>query len=264
MAEDKQSSWWQTVPGILTAVGSLLAAVTGLIIALNQAGLLHGPSPMPSASPSAVVLPENARTVTLPSLIGVPLNAARLVLRSLGFADISTGLEFSDAAPGTVIEQDPAPGTNLPVNRMVKLEVAQRRTFPAPKGSGPAAKFAGVWREILPLAASDHGHPMWLKLDQDGQDVVSVEISYTGSFSGGKFGSAVVKGNKAAWTVFQGCAAPFQHPGYNYDHPGSDTFTMTIDGSTLTYEAVTLWSSPCDGHPTGAETETKKLQRVTG
>ncbi len=40
MDEDSRSKgWWQTVPGILTAVAGVITAVAGLIIALHQAGL---------------------------------------------------------------------------------------------------------------------------------------------------------------------------------------------------------------------------------
>jgi hypothetical protein len=34
----KPQSWWQTLPGILTAVAGIITAATGLIVALNQAG----------------------------------------------------------------------------------------------------------------------------------------------------------------------------------------------------------------------------------
>ena len=34
--ESKQQNWWQTLPGMLTAVGALLTAVTGLIVALRH------------------------------------------------------------------------------------------------------------------------------------------------------------------------------------------------------------------------------------
>jgi hypothetical protein len=37
--EPRPNSWWQTLPGILTAAGAIITAVTGLVIALNQAGL---------------------------------------------------------------------------------------------------------------------------------------------------------------------------------------------------------------------------------
>ena len=38
--EQRPISWWQTLPGILTAVAATLTAVTGLVVALNQTGLL--------------------------------------------------------------------------------------------------------------------------------------------------------------------------------------------------------------------------------
>ena len=37
MAEEvKQQSWWQTLPGILTAIAAFLSAVTGLIVVLRH------------------------------------------------------------------------------------------------------------------------------------------------------------------------------------------------------------------------------------
>jgi hypothetical protein len=41
--EQRPTSWWQTLPGILTAAGAVITAVTGLVIALNQAGLFKRP-----------------------------------------------------------------------------------------------------------------------------------------------------------------------------------------------------------------------------
>jgi hypothetical protein len=102
---------------------------------------------------------------------------------------------------------------------------------------------------------------MWLKLQQNGAEV-TVQISYTGSFSGAAFGRAVVSNGAATWTLRQSCAPRFQPPGYNYDNPGSNTFTLRLDGSILLYEQVTRWTAPCDGHPIGAETASKRPQRV--
>ena len=44
MDEDKKSKtpWWQTVPGILTAAAAIITAVTGLVVALHQIGLVGG------------------------------------------------------------------------------------------------------------------------------------------------------------------------------------------------------------------------------
>ena len=41
MAEEpKSQSWWQTVPGVLTATAGIITAVAGLVVALHQAGIL--------------------------------------------------------------------------------------------------------------------------------------------------------------------------------------------------------------------------------
>jgi hypothetical protein len=37
--EQKPQKWWSTVPGILTATAGTITAITGLVVALNQAGL---------------------------------------------------------------------------------------------------------------------------------------------------------------------------------------------------------------------------------
>jgi len=40
-SDNKPKSWWETVPGLITAIATVITAVAGLIIALNQAGFLH-------------------------------------------------------------------------------------------------------------------------------------------------------------------------------------------------------------------------------
>ncbi len=40
MAEESKS-WWQTLPGILTAVAGIITAVTGFLLAANQSGCFH-------------------------------------------------------------------------------------------------------------------------------------------------------------------------------------------------------------------------------
>lgn len=40
MAQEKQS-WWQTLPGILTATAGVITAVTGFLLAVNQSGCFH-------------------------------------------------------------------------------------------------------------------------------------------------------------------------------------------------------------------------------
>jgi hypothetical protein len=265
MAEDeKQGSWWQTFPGIITAFGTLLGALAALIVALNQTGLLHGPSSPPSAASTISLTPIAPKVVTLPSVIGVPFNDAREVLRSLGFTDIRAVRKFSaEKIPGTVIEQVPRPGSDLPVNQLVDLMIAEREALSSPGPASPRPQFAGIWKEIPPLAPSSGERPMWLKLQQDGP-MVTVQISYTGSFGERLDGKAIANDFEAVFTRPQGCAKRFQHPGYTYDHPGSNTFSMRLDGPILLYETRSTWTSPCDGHRIGSETETKRLRRVSG
>jgi hypothetical protein len=47
----KDKSWWQTLPGILTAIAAILTALTGLFVALNQIGIVGTPKKAISNSP---------------------------------------------------------------------------------------------------------------------------------------------------------------------------------------------------------------------
>jgi len=78
--EQKPQNWWQTVPGILTATAAIITAVTGLILALHQAGVFdtltkHVPqaqnntrTPLEATKPPAVKSttghPISARTIS--------------------------------------------------------------------------------------------------------------------------------------------------------------------------------------------------------
>ncbi len=65
----KSQSWWQTLPGILTAVAGIMTASTGLILALNQVGVFSRESTSASPTPNtAVVLSASpsAKPATIP------------------------------------------------------------------------------------------------------------------------------------------------------------------------------------------------------
>lgn len=50
MVDGRQAGWWSTAPGLMTAFAALLTAATGLLLGLNQIGLLSGSSsPTPSS-----------------------------------------------------------------------------------------------------------------------------------------------------------------------------------------------------------------------
>ncbi len=52
----KSHSWWQTLPGILTAVAAILTASTGLILALNNVGVFSRDSTPASPTPTPTVV----------------------------------------------------------------------------------------------------------------------------------------------------------------------------------------------------------------
>ncbi|MEC5385205.1 hypothetical protein VVD49_05690 [Uliginosibacterium sp. H3] len=58
MAEQTTQSWWQTLPGIMTAAAGCISAITALIIALHQAGLFKAEDKAAEPSPAAVLAAE--------------------------------------------------------------------------------------------------------------------------------------------------------------------------------------------------------------
>ena len=52
MSDSDKPSWWQTLPGVLTAIAGIITAMTGLIVGVYQAGILK-PSRTASANVSA-------------------------------------------------------------------------------------------------------------------------------------------------------------------------------------------------------------------
>jgi hypothetical protein len=77
-------SWWQTLPGITTAMGAIITAFTGLLIALNQAGIIGVQGQPGSQSrnnkPSISVPTEAAFDV--PTLTPAPRKSHQSVLPS--------------------------------------------------------------------------------------------------------------------------------------------------------------------------------------
>ncbi len=59
MATGKPTSWWTTLPGVLTALAALVTAGTGLMLGLHQVGLIGASTPQ---SPSRTVSQEDTST----------------------------------------------------------------------------------------------------------------------------------------------------------------------------------------------------------
>lgn len=50
MADEKPTSWWATLPGLLTAAAAVITAVTGLLLGLGQLGVFDGGRPTASTT----------------------------------------------------------------------------------------------------------------------------------------------------------------------------------------------------------------------
>ncbi len=75
--EKPKSSWWQTVPGTLTALSGVFTAVAGLLVALNQTGFFvhkeKASSPSLASSSGTLQEPEKALPAAAPATTATPL-----------------------------------------------------------------------------------------------------------------------------------------------------------------------------------------------
>jgi len=75
-AGKSDGSWWRTVPGVLTATATIITALTGLLIALHQSGLIGGgdkaspPRPPVEARSDPTARPEPSPPTTSPEPAG--------------------------------------------------------------------------------------------------------------------------------------------------------------------------------------------------
>ena len=219
---------------IVTAIGAtviLLLAITGAFMRRHEsvspatpAG--QAPNPAPTATPAATVA-------------------------------------ATSQMPAGVVAEDHSRNTAAALKA---LEATATVTATATSGMEPAVSlaasipnFAGIWKKINP---KDAAHPMRLKVVQSG-DQIACYITHTEVFDNRPFLQAIISQGKATTSHPQGCPPKFRKPGYNYDNPGVDIFSINLRGSTLVYEQESKWTSPCDGHPIGTEQRITKLQRVS-
>jgi hypothetical protein len=64
----RESNWWGTVPGMLTAIAGVLTALAGLVAALHQVGLIGEQKTTPASRPA----PAQASTAAAPSAATLP------------------------------------------------------------------------------------------------------------------------------------------------------------------------------------------------
>jgi hypothetical protein len=128
-----------------------------------------------------------------------------------------------------------------------------------------APDFSGVWVEISPKS----GPPLRIQLTQSGSRV-QVRLSGRDNFPDRVLGVATIEDGTAVWRATQACVEQFQWPGYNYDKPGVNTFTLALrqptqldePGPLLVFVVETHWKVPCaSNHPIGTERTQRILRR---
>jgi hypothetical protein len=147
--EPRPTPWWQTLPGLLTAIAAIMTAATGLVVALNQTGLLKRAA-RPAASETSKVESKSS---------GPPARASNrvdpAVLPATRFEDEKAMVAFKDGltltldAPkfrscissGETIELD---GLNRRFADMRSIEVLEADDPYAPK---PVAKLRVTFRD---------------------------------------------------------------------------------------------------------------------
>ncbi len=85
-------NWWQTLPGILTAIAGILTALTGLFVAISQNGPLWRSEPKGTA-----VFSGSAPSQGSISSVSFPLSEARIV-DSIGTSDRDVGYKIVSAS----------------------------------------------------------------------------------------------------------------------------------------------------------------------
>jgi beta-lactam-binding protein with PASTA domain len=127
--------------------GSKLFWIAAGIIAIAAVGIIIAQWPATPPSPS------QPSTGVLPSVVGLAEDAAKQLLTAKGFAKFILARRVSaEDEPGTVVQQDPAAGTNLPLDSHVRLVVATRPSRSgAELGPSPVNPTSGVLPSIVGL-----------------------------------------------------------------------------------------------------------------
>src|SRR5262245_41920021 len=74
----KPQSWWQTLPGVLTAVAGIITAATGLIVALNQAHVFPLREKTAPSTPTPTAISSDDKPAKPPTDVATSVNELEL------------------------------------------------------------------------------------------------------------------------------------------------------------------------------------------
>jgi hypothetical protein len=93
--EKSVGSWWQTIPGVLTAIAGIITAVTGLIVVLHQIGAVGGGGTRPSNCDISGSWQHSTEDVGQAEWIFTPIGGNRYDARERGLGN-ATGKAVLD------------------------------------------------------------------------------------------------------------------------------------------------------------------------
>ena len=141
----------------------LLALLILVLLGLGALYLLTRDDDDQSATTTAATTQAAERTV--PDVVGTTSSEATATLREAGFEANLVSVP-SDRPPGTVVAQDPAPGTTQPEGTSVRLNVAQEAQGTTTTGATTDDGHDDDWRRLkrrrpLRLNPAPPSSPMW-------------------------------------------------------------------------------------------------------
>lgn len=125
-------------------------------------------TPIPSPSPTMTNTPLPEGFGIVPDLRGVPLTEARSVAMEAGYSYLFQDILNSSLPSGTIIDQDPPPGTVLPLGEIIFLF----RSFQA------LEMYAGGSCQPLRITLSSGKLLYWVELDEGVEYNVRTDFPY--------------------------------------------------------------------------------------
>src|SRR5689334_20659309 len=103
--KSQSQSWWQTLPGVMTAMGAIITALTGLLIALTQAGII-GVQGQPASQSR-----NNKPSISVPT--EAVLEAPTFTPRAAQKPSTPTEKVLAEAQPTDIVPAGPGKATPL-------------------------------------------------------------------------------------------------------------------------------------------------------
>lgn len=152
-----QPGFWGTLPGIITAIAGLLTAIGSLVAILYTVGPLSLGGPGPAETPVPQSPDGRGPAFVVPQVTGRNLDEAVAAIEARGLRVGDVRETPADEPAGTVIEQDPPPGNEVPEGTLVHLVLAAGAQPPdgmAPPNIIPEVTGQNVEKAVLAIEAA--------------------------------------------------------------------------------------------------------------